>query len=424
MKKLLIPSFILAGLLANAQNIGNSPYASFGIGDIKYDNAIETSSMGGVSTAYVSDFNNTFNFKNPAANKNLELTNIRLEATNENNYFKSNYNNVNSKKQSTYLSNIAIALPLSNKIKFGIGYQPYSSKRYSILKTETLANGVVKANNFRGKGTINTLHAGLSYNITPELGLGVKANYYFGTIQDIDEITYSDVELINGHEITHNVKHFNFTLGAVYQKDFFGDKQLTIGATSTLGKSGDFESKYINSTYFYSNNDVKSQVSIIDQKTTTSNGLFPLEASLGVGYGEKTRWFLGAQVDYKKGGNLPFYGQSIAYNDSYRYAAGGWFIPNINNFRNYLSRIVYRYGAFYEQGSLNINNKNINKMGVTLGASFPFQSSSITRMSSLDIGVELGRRGTIQNDLIRQNYINLKIGLNFADKWFRKTQYD
>ena len=29
-------------------------------------------SMGGVSTAYISDFNNNFNFNNPAANKNLE----------------------------------------------------------------------------------------------------------------------------------------------------------------------------------------------------------------------------------------------------------------------------------------------------------------------------------------------------------------
>lgn len=424
MKKLLIPSLTLIGFLANAQNIGDSPYASFGIGEIKYDNSVEITSMAGISTAYISDFNHSFNFKNPATNKNLELTNIRLEGTNENNFFKSNYNNTNSKKQSTYLSNIAISLPLSKKVKFGMGYQPYSSKRYSILKAETLTNNHVRANNYRGEGSINTLHAGLSYNITPEIGVGVRANYFFGTIKDIDEITYSDVELINGHEMSYKVTHFNFTLGAVYQKDFFGDKLLTIGATSTIGKSGNFEGKYLNSTYYYINKGVKTEESIIEEKTMKADGLFPLNASLGIGYGEKTRWFLGTQVDYKKGENLPFFGKNLSYTDSFRYAAGGWFIPDINNFRNYFSRVVYRYGAFYEKGNLNINNKNINKFGLTLGASFPFKSSSINRMSSIDLGLEIGRRGTLQNDLIRQNYVNLKIGLNFADKWFRKTQYD
>ena len=64
MKKIVVSIFVAAlGSYAAAQNIGNSPYAAYGIGDIKYDNSVETRSMGGISTAYVWDFNNQFNLR-------------------------------------------------------------------------------------------------------------------------------------------------------------------------------------------------------------------------------------------------------------------------------------------------------------------------------------------------------------------------
>src|ERR1700750_3521623 len=117
MKKIFAVSFISVGYFLNAQSLSNSPYATYGIGDVKYDNTIETASMGGISTAFISDFTSSFNFANPANNSNFELTSIRLEATNENNYFKTNYNDTQSTKHSTYLSNIALAFPLSPKVK-------------------------------------------------------------------------------------------------------------------------------------------------------------------------------------------------------------------------------------------------------------------------------------------------------------------
>jgi hypothetical protein len=82
MKRFFVLSFLTAGYFLQAQSIGNSPYASFGIGDVKYDNTVDINAMGGISTAYISDFTNSYNFTNPAANLNLELTSIKVEATN------------------------------------------------------------------------------------------------------------------------------------------------------------------------------------------------------------------------------------------------------------------------------------------------------------------------------------------------------
>ncbi|UMQ43540.1 hypothetical protein MKS83_07515 [Chryseobacterium sp. Y16C] len=440
MKKIFVLSFISVGYFLQAQNLGNSPYAAYGIGDVKYDNTIETSSMGGISTAYISDFTSSFNFANPANNANFELTSIKLEATNENNYFKTDYNSTKSTKHSTYLSNISLAFPLSSKVKMGLSYQPYSSKSYDITNSYEVTNPqtlekATYTNQFKGSGTLNTAQIALAYKVAQEFSVGLRANYYFGNLSDLDEFHTSNAELYNGYETTTNVRNFNFTLGANYQHlNTSTDKKLTIGATATFGNTSNMITSYKNSTYFYTDAsmETKSYETIIEEKQSNAKNLLPLQASLGVGYGSENQWFASAQVDYKKGEETLYFGQTRQFQDSYRVSVGGWYLPNYNNFRNYFSRVVYRYGAFYEKGSLSINGQgeldpngnSINKFGISAGVLLPFKNSSITRMSGLEVGVELGKRGTLKNNLINQNYINLKIGFNFADKWFRKSLYN
>ena len=40
------------------------------------------------------------------------------------------------------------------------------------------------------------------------------------------------------------------------------------------------------------------------------------------------------------------------------------------------------------------------------------------------LGFEVGKRGTLENNLINQTFVNVRVGLSFADKWFQKRQYD
>ena len=425
MKRIFVLSSLVAGYFLNAQSIGNSPYGAYGIGDVKYDNTVETNAMGGISTAYIWDFNNTFNFRNPAANTNLELTTLKVEGTNENNYYKSDFNNINSTKHSTYVSNISIAFPISKKVKFGMNFQPYSAKSYNIGTKSQLNEEASEVRSFRGEGSVNTIQGALSYQITPEFALGVRSNFYFGKLYDIEEVTFVPVaELISGYSTSYRVRAFNFTLGTTYQKKMANDHKLTLGATYTLGNSGNMRSVYTNSTYYKLTGEEKYYENIVDQQTTLDKKFLPQEASLGLGYGKDTKWFVGTQLDYKKGENFNFLGTTQEYQDSYRYSVGGWWLPNFNNFRSYFSRVIYRYGAYYEKGNLQINGTNINRMAVTAGVTLPFQKSVINRMNSVDIGLELGKRGTLENNMIRQNFINLRVGVNFADKWFNKKLYN
>ena len=41
-KRIFLLPFLATAFGLHAQSIGNSPYASFGIGEVKYDNSVET----------------------------------------------------------------------------------------------------------------------------------------------------------------------------------------------------------------------------------------------------------------------------------------------------------------------------------------------------------------------------------------------
>lgn len=424
MKRIFVLSSLVAGYFLNAQSIGNSPYGAYGIGDVKYDNSVDINAMGGISTAYIWDFNNSFNFRNPAANTNLEITSLKVEGTNENNYYSSDFNNLKSTKHSTYLSNVSISFPISRKVKFGMGFQPYSAKSYNIRTEEPLSNEITEVHSFRGEGSLNTIQAAVSYQINSEFAVGLRSNFFFGKLQDIEEVAFTGAELVSGYASSYRVKAFNFTLGTTYQKKLANDHKLTVGATYTIGNSGNLKNTYTNSTYYYLLGDNKAYETIIERNTNFDKKFLPQEGSLGLGYGKDTKWFLGTQLDYRKGESINFLGQPFSYQDSYRYSVGGWYLPNFNNFRSYFSRIIYRYGAYYEKGGLQVNGVNINKYAITAGVTLPFQKSVINRMSSLDLGLEVGKRGTLDNNMIRQNFVNLRIGVNFADKWFNKKLYN
>lgn len=419
MKKIFALSFMSVGAFYTAQNIGNSPYAAYGIGDMKYDNTTENTAMAGMSTAYISDTNNSFNFMNPAANANLQLTSIKFEGSNENNYYSSNHNNYSGKKHTSHLSNLSIAFPISSKVKFGMGYQPYSSKGYSIASVD---NNITHY--LMGKGTVSTVQAAVSYKVNSSLSVGLRSNYYFGVISDLNEVTPHGAQYTNGRLVSNTIKNFNFTLGSVYQHSYEDDTKITVGATATLGNIGSSVTNYQNSSYIINNYGEYVNQSIIEQQQYDGKRLFPFEASIGAGYGHSLKWFLGSQVNYKSGYDTQFQGNNHPMQSGIRVAVGGWYLPNFNNFRNYLDRVTYRFGAFYDKTGLVVNGTQINEMGITLGAFFPFKNASINKMTGIDFAVEFGKRGTTQNNLINQNFINLKFGINFADRWFLKTVYN
>ena len=53
-------------------------------------------------------------------------------------------------------------------------------------------------------------------------------------------------------------------------------------------------------------------------------------------------------------------------------------------------------------------------LGMPLGGTF----------TNINIGLEIGKRGTKYYNLVEENYINLSVGLSLSDKWFVKRKFD
>jgi hypothetical protein len=148
----------------------------------------------------------------------------------------------------------------------------------------------------------------------------------------------------------------------------------------------------------------------------------PSKLALGAGIGQARKWLLGAEITLKNQGALANYYNTSAnasFEKGTKYTVGGYFIPNYNSFTSYAKRIVYRGGFKYEKTGLVIDSQSINDVGVTLGLGLPITGS----LSNINIGFELGKRGTTASGLVQENYANLSIGFSLNDTWFQRRRF-
>ena len=47
-----------------------------------------------------------------------------------------------------------------------------------------------------------------------------------------------------------------------------------------------------------------------------------------------------------------------------------------------------------------------------------------TPFSNANIGVEFGKRGTTDANLVKENFVNVNISLSLNDWWFQKRKYN
>ncbi|MEC7264731.1 MAG: hypothetical protein VXW38_13400, partial [Bacteroidota bacterium] len=84
----------------------------------------------------------------------------------------------------------------------------------------------------------------------------------------------------------------------------------------------------------------------------------------------------------------------------------------------YFKRVTYRAGLRYDVSGLEVNGKEINNFGITFGLGMPLGGS----FSNVNLGFELGRRGTTDANLIEESYLKINVGLSLNDVWFQKRK--
>ena len=401
---------LIAGNLV-AQEGTTSPYSFYGIGSLKFPGTVENRTMGGLGV-----FSDSIhlNLQNPAGYAALKLVNFSVGASHQTSKQKNAAESQNV--STTSLEYLAMGIPMG-KVGLGFGLMPYSSTGYHFYSE--LENGMSE---YYGNGGLNKVFLSLGYQITPELAIGVDANYNFGRLESTIISQQTGLEYGTRAQNSSELYGFSFNFGAIYKKMVTNELELSGAVT------------YTPATNFTSDNYRKlGTVSILPMGVFTVEEreielestafTFPSKFTLGAGLSKPKYWGIGVEYTLQETSNFSnrsFSVENISYENASKFRLGGFYIPNYSSFGNYLERVVYRAGVRFEQTGLNVDGHDVNEFGISFGLGMP-----VGRMfSNINLGFEIGRRGTTDYGLIQENFFNTFLGFSLNDRWFQKRFID
>lgn len=423
-RKFLFVLTLLVTATAVAQKNNASAYSFFGIGDSNSSNTVEQLSMGGTGVAY-SDFYR-LNMSNPASLAALQFTSYALALENKNISAKDNNNKQTA--STTYLSYLAFATAVGPKGGLSFGLLPNTSVGYSLLSSEFGSDDEInELTLYEGNGGTNKVFMAFGYSFFKGFSFGLQGNYIFGNVENSIIHQVRDVSLATKYETVANSTGFSLNAGFQYLTKTKNNLNLYAGASFDLEN----ELKSEGNEYLYS---VETASFSSPRDTLLNNESVgylktPLKSSFGIGVGKDNRWFAGADISFRNAieieGNVFNSFSKIKYDKFSRVSLGGYYVPNFNSITNYWDRVTYRAGIKYEKTGLSVdptgsrtNFRAINDFGISFGVGLPLSG----QLSNLNMGFELGKRGKATDGLVSENYVNFRMSLSLADRWFKKRE--
>ena len=416
-KKLIVLASVFFAINSWSQDNTASPYSFYGLGEVKFKGTQDSKSMGGLSVVGDSI---QLSLMNPASYSKLKLTTFAVGGTNSSG--KQSTTNETEKAQRTSFDYLAIGLPLG-KVGIAFGLMPYSAVGYRNENTIETSEDT-RYFKSQGNGYINKVFIGSSYAFSDNLSLGLDLAYHFGDFTNdfTESVTAPDFTQYTTRERnTTQMNGVTYNLGLLYNRKISPKLNFTSSITySSEGKLNTESSRNI-ATVVYTSTGTELSSDSEDIVLPNKQLIIPSRLSFGLGLGENKKWLVGTEVSFTQNKNLVNRftdNTNVTYENSTRFALGGYYIPKYDSFSSYLDRIVYRAGFKYENIGLVINNESIKDYGMNFGLGFPLGFSKV------DLGFEFGKRGTTNNNLIEENYFNLSIGLNLSAKWFERRKID
>ncbi|MES2812511.1 MAG: hypothetical protein V4670_08595 [Bacteroidota bacterium] len=407
-KKIILGSLFLFSLHTIAQEGTASPYSFHGIGEVKFKGTIENRSMGGLGILNDSIH---INLQNPAALSSLKLTTFAVAGTFSPTKLKNDTET--QKAQRTTLDYLSMAFP-AGKLVVNLGLMPYSAVGYKIV-----SNTGTESYKYDGTGGVNKAFVGAGYQLNKKISFGAEIAYNFGKIErnvaffgndlqnGINELNKSEIgglSLNSGLIYKTKIKNYNFVSSLSFAPSAVLNSN-NLRQTGTLSVQG--------STIVLSN--------VTEDDVPNTKLRLPSKLSIGTGIGDEKKWFVGTEISLLSKGDLDVdLNDEAVYEKGSKFSLGGYFTPKYNSFSNYFDRITYRAGLRYEKTGLVVRNESIKDQALTLGLGFPLGGT----FSNINLGFELGKKGTTNAGLVQENYMNFSVGLSFNDRWFVKRKFD
>ena len=434
---LIVAALLSVSATAGAQAYsGFAPYSIFGIGDTFTQGTAYNRSMGGVGIA---TRNNRFiNPLNPAAVTARDSLAFMADYSvyMDNKIFAQG--DMTTANNTFNIGDLIISFPIWGPSAMMVGIMPYSTTGYgySFYYDDPSVIGSTGNINYAaaGHGSIYKLFTAAGVTFWDKLSLGVEADYYFGNIAKEYLETFTNSSY-NGMQNGFNLQltAFGAKAGVQYEQKLGSRSKLTLGATYSLDSNlGGYVEGYKFSTGEASTDTLYYKVDTL----SASSGRVKIAAELGIGVNFKYADKFSAEFNYTRSdwtscgfaSTAGFSANTVSRSGissfgttgSEAFRLGIEYVPNRNDIRYYFKRVTYRAGAYYKKDYFTVDGNGITSAGLTLGMTLPV----FRWYNGLTLGLELGQRGSIKNNLIRERYINFTVGMNIFDIWFQHPKYE
>jgi hypothetical protein len=449
----------------------NSPYSRYGIGDVNNRVYGQGYGMGGTTIALQNDTTPMFfiNTSNPASYVSNRLVTAELGL----NYNRIRLLTTDTKKNlnSSSFGYVSIAFPFKRWWGGSFGLLPYSSVGYNISDEQTITNIGKVDFSYEGTGGISQAYFGNAIkplNGLPRmflqskkyhqlkadhnyhkinkilnrrrslssLAFGANASYLFGNIENKRASVFSSSNSFNTQSSTiSRVGDVYFDYGIQYAhsidsikgRDLKENVKIIFGATFAAQTDINAKIDSLSVNYYRSGagyDFTKDTVEYVEGHKGTIT--LPMTLGFGLGFKKGDRWLVAGDFEMQNWSNFQSFNQNQGLKNSMRISVGTQYVPNAKaGLKQYMKRVNYRLGAHYSQTAIELKNSQLSEYAVSIGLGFPVgRNYLLQNFSMVNMGVEIGERGTTNNGLIKEQFFKATLGFTINDRWFVKPKID
>ena len=389
-----------------------STYTRYGVGDLYYSYSARTLSMGHTGTAMLNK--DYVEILNPASWSSL--TRVRFELSFSYDQLQLSNSTESKMYGDGFFKGLTFAFPLSEARKIGMafGLVPYSRSNYEVTEQviDTISGNYTTT--YLGKGGLSKIFIGSSVGLPGEFLLGATLEYYFGNIKYTSSLTFDNTTYFpSKYELNYAPKGFGTTIGVI-TPDMSKLLNSEVISNFRLGFSTNIIGNLNTDTSLVSTS--STIVDSVSSGETTMKVPARFNAGLHISfvnvYNISLDYFYQPWSDFK----LSDINQSNL-SDLHRLSLGFEYRPQSVPGMSYWEQIMLRAGLSYEMSQYNFNGNNLKQYSAYGGVAFPLSPDN-----TVDIGLEYSVRGTKDDNLLRENFFRINLGISFGDIWF--IRYD
>ncbi len=417
---------MLCSIPLAAQVNTSSPYSRFGLGELTQAGVAKNLAMGGTGIGMRSG--SQINYLNPASYSEIDTMSFLFDFGLNGSQTVYKTNTLESKMNNYNIHHIAIGFGITKNWKSSIGIVPYSSVGYNIEDNKFVSGIGLVDYSYIGTGGLNRFYIGNSLRFLKNFSVGLNLTYVFGYLTYANSIDFPGDPFAATTLIENrlNMGDISYNLGFQYH-NIFNDKYfITLGAIFDNDTKIKTVQTLIQTTYYpgsratISDSIVVDPVYQVNKETKSVQTLIPRNMGYGLSFGIKNKLTIAADYSGQEWSNSIIPGKSDTLANSNSLNFGVEYTPNDQALRGYYNRVHYRLGGYYANNYLRIRGEQIQDFGISFGVGLPFKGSR----STFNLGFIAGQRGTLTNNLIKENYGIVNFGLTLHDFWFYKRKFD